>query len=918
VRPDAAFPHMRAGDALHHPWKYLRRDVPHIWYADERFPLMGFLNRDEATLLHNIALQFAGKRALEIGSWLGWSTAHLALAGVEVDVIDPAHDEPEIRRSVEASLVACGVRDRVNLAGGQSPESIASFGRKWDLFFIDGDHESPGPFRDALACLPYANRDCAFVLHDHAAPAVADGVRALAERGFHVVVYRTAQIMAMAWRGDVRPVMHLPDPDVAWQDPPHLAGLPVCDAGYRPPARESYPLLRDLRFDGQRATPSVCIVTSEIIGPFKNGGIGTAMTGLAEMLAADGLRVTLLYTASINSPDVDLRPWTTHYADRGIELESLSVADLQTIAGPVRDRGYYVPSLVYRFLESRRFDVIHFNDCCGEGNLVFAAKKLGIAFEDSLLVLALHSPSRWVIDLNQTLPNAPVLAAYHYGERISMRGADVAWSPSRYLLDWIAQRDYELPPQTFLQQYVMPGERPSAPAYGRTSAPKEIVFFGRLEERKGLRTFCNAIHLLRDELAQRNVAVTFLGKPARCAGMPSLDYIKRRAESWTFPVTTLTDFGQPEALWYLTGVRSPNGKTRDARAPVIAVIASPVDNSPCTIYEALENGIPFLATRTGGVPELIDAADADRVLFENTTESLRDALHGAIENGGWIARPAVPQQESRRAWSDFHAHWRTMLPAPVRATRPAHFTAIIDHRAPGKLTPTLLSLAKCPSIARYVVINREDEPMPFPVIDLLTQDPEALHLESIAEEAVLLIHSGVTVDADALESMLDALADPTIYGLVPPRRAASGRFRRSAAAPRFRCSKASRSRARCSCVATRSSPPRAGASDRRRARSWDSPTSASRRTIASGRIRRSSSIAARSSRSFAARCPRASARTAMRRSPIVTTCSRPDSARRIARAPATRIARFSSPLPTSALRRSRASAPPSRAVSAVS
>src|SRR5439155_22910268 len=85
VRPDDCFPHMRAGDLLHHPWKYLRRDVPHFWYADGRYPLMGFLNRDEATLLHNIALQFAGKPALEIGSWLGWSTCHMALAGVTLD-----------------------------------------------------------------------------------------------------------------------------------------------------------------------------------------------------------------------------------------------------------------------------------------------------------------------------------------------------------------------------------------------------------------------------------------------------------------------------------------------------------------------------------------------------------------------------------------------------------------------------------------------------------------------------------------------------------------------------------------------------------------------------------------------------------------------------------------------------------------
>ncbi|MEA2415473.1 MAG: hypothetical protein QOI58_2130 [Thermoanaerobaculia bacterium] len=235
---------MQPGDSLHHPWKYLRRDVPHLWYADDRFPLMGFLNRDEATLLHNIGLQFAGKRALEIGSWLGWSTAHLALAGVTVDVIDPAHDDPSFRAIVEQSMQCCGVLDRVRLKNGRSPESIAALGGKWSLFFIDGDHESPAPVRDALACLPFANDDCAFVFHDLASPAVAAGLRVLEEKGFHVVVYQTAQIMAMAWRGDVTPIAHVPDPDVAWQVPAHLAGLPISGVDFKMPVRSWYRQLR--------------------------------------------------------------------------------------------------------------------------------------------------------------------------------------------------------------------------------------------------------------------------------------------------------------------------------------------------------------------------------------------------------------------------------------------------------------------------------------------------------------------------------------------------------------------------------------------------------------------------------------------------------------------------------------------------
>ncbi|HEX8251680.1 MAG TPA: class I SAM-dependent methyltransferase [Thermoanaerobaculia bacterium] len=761
VRPDECFPHMRAGDPLHHPWKYLRRDVPHRWYADERYPVMGFLNRDEAVLLHNIALQFAGKPALEIGSWLGWSTCHLALAGVQLDVIDPAHDDPVIRGSVEDSLARAGVAERVNLAGGRSPETIAALDRRWSLFFIDGDHESPAPLRDTAAALPYATDDCAFVFHDLAAPAVAAPLRFLKEKGFNVVVYQTAQIMAMAWRGDVSPVAHVPDPNVAWQLPPHLARWPISGVDEQLPARPDYVSLRERTYSDAPSKPSVCIVTSELIGPFNNGGVGTSMTGLAELLAKDGVPVTVLYTGAIWRPEVRVQPWVKQYAERGIELVALSIDQTRTIDGPLKEMGFVAPWLVYQWLRERRFDVIHFNDCCGEGSLALAAKPLGIAFQDSLLTVALHSPSRWVFDLNHILPASRACAAFDYAERLSLACADLLWSPSRYLLDWVVSRDFELPRQTFIQQYVIP-ERPAAAVQrGRTARPKEIVFFGRLEERKGLRLFCNAIAALADELAERGITVTFLGKPQQCAGIPSVEYIEKRAATWRFPVRTLTDLGQPEALAYL----------RDGEK--LAVMPSPFDNSPCTVYEALGAGIPFLAARTGGIPELVEKNDREHVLFEYTTDALRKAVAEALEHGGWIARPAIAPEETRRSWTEMHAHWQELLPSAADAasiTAPVRsIAAIIDHRDGAPLGRTLESLWACAQTNRIIILNRSGETLPYANIDLLSADTETLdaQLAAITEDAVLLIHSGVAIVAEAFTTMLAALGRAHVDGLVP-------------------------------------------------------------------------------------------------------------------------------------------------------
>jgi hypothetical protein len=229
VMPDACFPNMTAGDPSRCAWPHLRKEIPHRWYVDKRGPNVGFVSRDEAQILYNTALRFRGKRALEIGCWLGWSTCHLALAGVSLDALDPGLANPAVRESVEASLTAVGVRGLVNLVAASSPEGLVSLagGRKWSLFFVDGDHEGTAPTRDAEACAEHAEEDALILFHDLAAPAVGAALDRLRELGWHTVVYSTMQIMGAAWRGSVAPVAHRPDPSITSRLPAHLHGHPT-------------------------------------------------------------------------------------------------------------------------------------------------------------------------------------------------------------------------------------------------------------------------------------------------------------------------------------------------------------------------------------------------------------------------------------------------------------------------------------------------------------------------------------------------------------------------------------------------------------------------------------------------------------------------------------------------------------------
>ncbi len=63
------------------------------------------------------------------------------------------------------------------------------------------------------------------LFHDLVYPAVAEGLRFFQQAGWNVKIYQTQQIMGVAWRGDVAPVAHIPDPSVNWTVPEHLADL---------------------------------------------------------------------------------------------------------------------------------------------------------------------------------------------------------------------------------------------------------------------------------------------------------------------------------------------------------------------------------------------------------------------------------------------------------------------------------------------------------------------------------------------------------------------------------------------------------------------------------------------------------------------------------------------------------------------
>ena len=189
------------------------------------------MSRDEAHILYNLALQFRSLRCLEIGAHVGWSTVHFALAGVQLDVIEPQlSNDPRILLAVIDALRRANVQKHVHLVPGYSPAAVTSLVEKssnkplkWAMIFIDGNHEGEGPLLDAQVAERHAADDALIMFHDLAFPDVANGWRYFVDKqGWHTCFYNTQQMIGIAWRGNVRPIHHIPDAAYDWTLPEHL------------------------------------------------------------------------------------------------------------------------------------------------------------------------------------------------------------------------------------------------------------------------------------------------------------------------------------------------------------------------------------------------------------------------------------------------------------------------------------------------------------------------------------------------------------------------------------------------------------------------------------------------------------------------------------------------------------------------
>lgn len=466
----------------------------------------------------------------------------------------------------------------------------------------------------------------------------------------------------------------------------------------------------------------VCLISREF-APFFGAGIGTYAACWARALTQAGCDVHVL---TRNHEGV-LERGPSLYP--GVTFHVVDPAD----GPPKLDHNYpyarhalAVLKTVQRLHERFQFDVIEYPDYWAEGHALSQAKRTTTEFDSTTLVCRLHTSSALCRDLDND-STYPHYAAYlDIMEHESIAHADLVLSPSTDLLrstgDYIARHDLGHHKQGEIGQghvlrypfdLVSTADlrTPDAPAPAPAAGPT-ILYFGRMEQRKGVDLLVKAAQQLLDQGI--SARFTFVGGDTGSGpfGRSMRKHMQRLiAPKWQSHFDLLPPVPRAELGPMI-------------EAATLCCFPARWDNFPNALLEAMASGAAIVSTNTGGPGEIIEH-ESSGLLCEPTPEALATTLERALTDDQLRAHIAsgaparIAQLCNPSAVIDqFRAHIdRVRVPRETPTDTPL-VSVIIPHYNLAEFLPETLT-----SIERQTYTNIETI-----VIDDGSTDPASLEL----------------------------------------------------------------------------------------------------------------------------------------------------------------------------------------------
>jgi glycosyltransferase involved in cell wall biosynthesis len=414
---------------------------------------------------------------------------------------------------------------------------------------------------------------------------------------------------------------------------------------------------------------NLCIVTQELFGWNEPGEASAALHGLAQQCAAMGETVTLVWIPPFgekNRLDATQAEKLQDYFARNY-LITLKILTGSLHLLPVFYSNDKASVAIYHYLKEENFDVVYFALEGGLGYYSLLAAEMGLFRPRPKIYVLAHAPLIWQAESDRYfLQNVPQVAVAHM-EKYCAATADGLISPTEFMFRWLRQKEWALPAETC----VIPDNRPfewsgrEEPHRLAERIPNELVFFSGPEFHRGLTLFCDVL----DTLAKRPlppITITLLGRFGRILGEHTGGMLIRRARRWPFDLRMLPRLTEHECLGYL--------KHRNC----LAVIPNFAANAPLAVATCLEEGIPFVATDTGGTAELITTKDRKRCLAEPKVRALANKIESALGGPVRTASPIMTPAAKRQAWMDHH----TALAARIDAEKKQPMKSVSSKKLP--------------------------------------------------------------------------------------------------------------------------------------------------------------------------------------------------------------------------------------------
>jgi len=366
--------------------------------------------------------------------------------------------------------------------------------------------------------------------------------------------------------------------------------------------------------------------------PAPGGGIGTYVSLMARLLAQSGETVHVigqLWAGATKEIEESLGghlivhripylDWTSFFWSKPYRtMRSKEARRLFYSKFPPQCFSWLACLLAERLVEQEGIDTIEAQDYEAPLYYLQVRRVLGVGpTRQPPCIVHLHSPTHYIARSNEWDMSSPAVIVAKELEDYSITSADALLCPSRYLANQV-EIQYGLSPNSIANIPYPTAEEPIIERNSRTWQNGTICYVGRLERRKGVIEWIDAATAVAEDYPKAQFE--FIGADTvdpdnmSCEELVRERIPKRMKRRFRFRGNCRHSILRR----YLTKAR-------------MAVVPSRWENFPNTCIEAMSSGLPIIASREGGMVEMLQDGQTGWLAKEPGCEGLAEALQRAL------------------------------------------------------------------------------------------------------------------------------------------------------------------------------------------------------------------------------------------------------------------------------------------------